>query len=104
MLKMDLQENTMQLIVAAGNARSFAMEAIGKAKIGNIEEARELLNKALEEVNNAHKMQTRLIQEEAAGNKIELNLLMVHAQDHLMNAITVKDLASEFIDLYEKMK
>ena len=28
---------------------------------------------------------------------------MVHAQDHLMNAITVKDMAEEFIDLYEKI-
>lgn len=101
---MDLQEKAMELIVAAGNARSFAMEAIGKSKIGNSEEARQLINKALEEVNKAHKIQTQLIQEEAAGNKIELNLLMVHAQDHLMNAITVKELASEFIDLYEKIK
>ncbi len=28
---------------------------------------------------------------------------MVHAQDHLMNAITVKELASEFVELYKKM-
>jgi len=30
-------------------------------------------------------------------------LLMVHAQDHLMNAITVRDLAIEFVDMYKKM-
>ena len=29
---------------------------------------------------------------------------MIHAQDHLMNSITVKDLATEFVDLYEKMR
>jgi cellobiose PTS system EIIA component len=28
---------------------------------------------------------------------------MVHAQDHLMNAITVIDMAREFVDLYEKI-
>ncbi|MFS8514414.1 MAG: PTS lactose/cellobiose transporter subunit IIA, partial [Planifilum fulgidum] len=27
----------------------------------------------------------------------------VHAQDHLMNAITVKDLAVELIDLYKRI-
>lgn len=32
-----------------------------------------------------------------------MSLLMVHAQDHLMNAMTVKDLAAEMIDLYEKI-
>jgi cellobiose PTS system EIIA component len=26
---------------------------------------------------------------------------MIHAQDHLMNAITMKDLAAEMVDLYE---
>lgn len=37
------------------------------------------------------------------GEKVELSLLFVHAQDHLMNAITIKELASEFVDLYRKM-
>lgn len=28
---------------------------------------------------------------------------MVHGQDHLMNAITFKDLATEVIDIYRKI-
>lgn len=28
---------------------------------------------------------------------------MIHAQDHLMNAMTMKDLATEIVELYEKM-
>ena len=28
---------------------------------------------------------------------------MVHAQDHLMNAMTVKDLAAELVDLYQRL-
>jgi len=47
-------------------------------------------------------MQTNLIHNEANGNKAEVSLLLVHAQDHLMNAITIKDMAKEFVDLYEK--
>ncbi|MFA7746473.1 PTS lactose/cellobiose transporter subunit IIA, partial [Salinicoccus roseus] len=27
----------------------------------------------------------------------------VHAQDHLMNAMTVKDLAAELVEIYEKV-
>jgi PTS system cellobiose-specific IIA component len=42
-----------------------------------------------------------LIQEEAAGKQSEVTLLMVHAQDHLMNTMTIRDLAAEFVDLYE---
>ena len=29
---------------------------------------------------------------------------MIHAQDHLMNAMTVKEMATEFVDLYEAIK
>ncbi|OUZ16436.1 hypothetical protein A5868_001357, partial [Enterococcus sp. 12F9_DIV0723] len=34
--------------------------------------------------------------------KSNISLLMVHAQDHLMNAITIKDLAIELVDILEK--
>jgi PTS system cellobiose-specific IIA component len=99
---MDYEETVMQIIVSGGNARSHAMTAIQFAKYGNIPEARKEIKKACDELDKAHDVQTKLIQEEAAGNKKEVTLLMVHAQDHLMNAITVKDLAQEFIDMYEK--
>lgn len=100
---MSYQEIIMQIIISGGNARSQAMEAIHFAKAGQIKEAREAIIKADEELSQAHSVQTQLIQEEAAGNNKEVTLLMVHAQDHLMNAITVKDLAQEFIDMYEKL-
>lgn len=99
---MNYQDIIMQIIISSGNAKSFAIEAINAAKKGNMGDARALLLKSDKELGSAHKVQTGLIQKEASGNTIELSLLMVHAQDHLMNAITVKDLASEIIDVYEK--
>lgn len=94
----------MNLIVNGGDARSRAMLAIQCAKSGEIEKARELLAEATEALGKAHDYQTKLIQDEAAGNSVELSLLMVHAQDHFMNAMTVRDLANEFIDMYEKFE
>ncbi|CAI6319176.1 EIIA-Lac [Bacillus subtilis] len=79
------------------------MEAIAAAKSGDAEEARKKLQESGEELTKAHHYQTELIQNEAGGEKTEMTLLMVHAQDHLMNAMTVKDLAAEFIELYEKI-
>lgn len=96
------QETILELIVNGGNARSYSMEAIHLAKASKLKEAREAIVKAGEELAKAHIAQTKLIQEEASGNSVEVSLLMVHAQDHLMNAITVKDLAQEFIDMYER--
>lgn len=35
----------------------------------------------------AHKIQTALISQDEGCGKIKVNLILVHAQDHLMNAI-----------------
>lgn len=99
---MDYQEIMLKIIVNGGDARSHSMEAIQFAKMGKITEARKAIIKANENLGEAHKVQTHLIQEEAAGNSMEVTLLMVHAQDHLMNAITIKDIAQEFVDMYER--
>lgn len=97
------EEITMQLIVNSGDARSKAMEAIASAKAGRIEEAREKLQKAQDFLTKAHSFQTDLMQEEADGKVNNVSILMAHAQDHLMNAITVLDMAHEFVDLYERI-
>ena len=94
----------INLIVNSGSARSSAIEAIQYAKAGDMEKANESLQQAKESVNEAHHSQTEMIQGEIRGEKTPLNLLMVHAQDHLMTALVVIDLAQEFIDLYNKIK
>ncbi|MCY9050320.1 PTS lichenan transporter subunit IIA [Bacillus inaquosorum] len=99
----NMEQIIFQIILHGGNGRSSAMEAIAAAKSGDAEEARKKLRESAEELTKAHHYQTELIQNEAGGEKTEMTLLMVHAQDHLMNAMTVKDLAAEFIELYEKI-
>jgi PTS system cellobiose-specific IIA component len=101
---MSTEEITMQLIVNSGDARSKAMEAIGSAKAGKFQDAQKHLKEADDFLTKAHEFQTDMIQEEAAENIKGVTILMAHAQDHLMNAITVIDMAKEFIDLYEKME
>lgn len=97
-----MEEQIMSLIIYSGEARSYAMEAIAAAKDGKIEEARGLIVKADEQLGVAHNTQTSLIQAEAGGEKIEMSLLMVHAQDHFMTSMTLKDLANELIDIHAK--
>ncbi|MFD0051243.1 PTS lactose/cellobiose transporter subunit IIA [Actinomycetes bacterium NPDC127524] len=98
-----LEEIIFQVILHGGNGKSCAMEAIALAKHEDFAEAHAKLNEASNALNEAHHIQTSLIQAEIRGEKTEISLLMVHAQDHLMTAITVKDLATEFVELYEKL-
>ncbi|MDT2757616.1 PTS lactose/cellobiose transporter subunit IIA [Enterococcus asini] len=92
-----MEEVIMQIILHAGNARSKSLLALRENRLGNLDQAETLLESAKEEVNQAHKSQTHLIQEEVRGNKQEVSLLLVHAQDHLMTAMAIRDVAGEVI-------
>lgn len=100
---MGFENIIFELITNSGEARSYAMEALREARNENFEKAEEMIKEAEEKLLIAHKSQTELIQMEAAGEKMEINILLIHAQDHLMNAITIKDLAIEIIELHKKI-
>lgn len=96
---MDIEMIIMKLIVNGGDARSNAIEALRSAKKGDFKHADELMEEADRTILEAHEVQTELIQNEINGKIVEGGLLMVHAQDHLMNALTVMDLCKEIIDI-----
>ncbi|HBT72982.1 MAG TPA: PTS lactose/cellobiose transporter subunit IIA [Lysinibacillus sp.] len=99
-----LMESIMGLIVHSGNTKSECMEALQLAKKGQVEEAKEKIKLANESLIEAHHAQTGLLSQEARGEKVEVSMLLIHAQDHLMNAITFRDLAQDMIELYERIK
>lgn len=94
----------MELVGNAGESKSLAFEALYHAKKGEFELAKEKIKLSTESILKAHSIQTDLICKEADGNKVELGLLMVHAQDHLMTSMLAKELISEMIELYEKLE
>nr|MDH3162450.1 PTS lactose/cellobiose transporter subunit IIA [Bacillus licheniformis] len=100
---LQLEQVSFEIILHAGNARSSAMEALRLVKHHECETGYQKIQEAESELNQAHQAQTRLLQKEAQGAGLSPNLLLIHAQDHLMTAITVKDLAKEMIDLYQEL-
>lgn len=100
---MDITETAFMLILNAGNARSNATEAEKLASEYNFDKAEELIAQAKEDLNQAHQIQTDLVQAEARGEKQEFGLIMVHAQDHLTMAMLSIQYASRIIDVYRKI-
>lgn len=96
-------EAIMGLIVNGGNAKSSAFEAIDAAKHGDFDGADAKLKEADGFLSEAHNSQTGMLTDEANGKHAHVTLLTVHSQDHLMNAITFRDLAGEIVDLYKKL-
>lgn len=99
---MDSEQIVFTIIMHAGDARSHALEALRYAREGNNTEAEKSMAKAKTELVEAHHIQTELLQAEARGEKQEVNLLLIHAQDHLMTAILAKDLIEEMMLMYNK--
>lgn len=91
----------MGLIMHSGDAKSHAMEAIQAAKANDFSAAEVSLNEAKESLIRAHQSQTEMLTKEAQGDPIEVTLLTVHSQDHLMTSISFTDLAKEMVDLYK---
>ena len=96
--KFNLEETAMYLIAHAGESKSLSFMALRAAKKGSFEEATKYIEEANKEMLKAHEIQTNLIVKEAGGEKIEIGLIMVHSQKHIMNAILFKDMAQEVID------
>lgn len=91
------------IINYGGTAKSLSYEALAAAEKGDYAEADALLKEADQNLLESHKVQTGLISKEAAGEKTEVSLLMVHAQDHLMTAIEAKSLIECMIKMYKRM-
>ncbi len=100
---MDQQEKILQIIVISGDAKSHAYEAIEKAKAGDAQGARESLEAARKELIEAHQYQTDMIISND-GKPVPADMLAAHAQDHMMCASTVIDLAGELCLLYETVR
>ena len=91
---------SFQIIAAVGTAKSMYIEAIQAAKQGNFAEADQLIEEGAKIYLDGHKAHASLIQREASGEKLEFSLLLMHAEDQLMNAETTKIMAVEIIELY----
>src|SRR5471032_3627767 len=100
----DLEEVVMGLIINSGQARSLAYSALRKAKEGDFEQAKALMDQSRQSLNEAHLVQTKLIEDDMGEGKMKVSLILVHAQDHLMTWMLARELITERNEIHEKIK
>jgi cellobiose-specific phosphotransferase system component IIA len=82
----------MEIISCAGEGRSKLLEAVDAFKAGEKEKAETLCQEADALLLKAHNIQfTELMKPQAAGEDVEINLLLLHAMDLLMISSCEKD-------------
>lgn len=100
---MNIEQMIFEIIASAGDARDLTYQALDNINDGKIEEAYELIEQAEKTMNTAHNAQTKLIQSEVQGEKIDGGLLMIHAQDHMMTAIAEHQMVKRMLPIFEKL-
>lgn len=99
----EIQEVAFTIILHSGEARTIVHEAFKDMRTSKYESATKKLEKADEKLVEAHKAQTNLLQRYANGEDINMEIIMVHAQDHLMSTMTLREVALEMLAFYEKV-
>ena len=101
MTEQKMESIITELVVNGGDARGKALLAIRAARENDMEKAEQLMEECAKVLTAAHEFQTSLIQETLNGEEESAaSLIMVHGQDHLMDAMVVRDLALEMIEMY----
>lgn len=98
-----VEQISFQMITEVCDVTAACMRAMEEAKAGNIQKARELIKKSEAGYCKCHEIHSELISRMASGEKIEFHLLLVHAEDQMMNAEVIKIMAEQIVDLSERL-
>ncbi|MDD7305245.1 MAG: PTS lactose/cellobiose transporter subunit IIA [Peptoniphilaceae bacterium] len=97
-------ELAFQIITYAGDAQSSAIESIRAAEAYDFEKAQKLIDDANKSYVKCHDIQTEMFTNEANGKKTKVNIILVHAQDHLSMANIRIEEAKNLLNIYKKMQ
>lgn len=100
---MDNEQKSFELILHSGNARSLAHEALELIKANQKAQAENKLKEAEDELIEAQKLHARFLRDMANHEEIKIDLLMVHAEDHVSGSQTCLEMAKEIIAIYERL-
>lgn len=99
----ELELVSFQIISAVGMAKSTYIEAIHAAEIGDFDLADAKIKEGEDVFVTGHTAHASLIQKEASGEHVVPNILLMHAEDQLMSAETIKIMALEIIKLNKRL-
>lgn len=96
------QELAMIIIANSGEAKGLAFTALTVMREEkDLEKAQGLIKEANKYINEAHLGQTKLLQMSASGQGVDIDVLLIHSQDHLMTTMMAVELIEEMILLID---
>lgn len=99
----DMELIAFEIISNVGMGKSLVIEAIREGRAGKYDLAAEKINEANEFFVKGHHAHASLIQKEASGEDLKFSLIIMHAEDQLISAETIRDLAIEIIEMHKDL-
>lgn len=99
----NLESLVFSIVGYAGEAKAHAYKALTLSENGDFTGALNFMEKCDASILTAHNFQTTMIQKEASGEKTVVTMLFVHAQDHLMTALSERELIKKMIKQNERI-
>lgn len=97
------QQIAMVIIANSGEAKGLAFKALRVARdTKDVEQAKVILKEAETYINEAHRAQTELLTMSANEEEVNVDVLLVHSQDHLMTTMIAAELITELIEMFNK--
>ncbi len=93
----DLNMISFGIIADAGDSKHYSMEALANAERHDFSNVDNLLRQSRNALEKARRAQTDLLFAEMNGQAQKVSVLLVHSQDHLMNAELALDLIEKMI-------
>lgn len=102
-MKSELIEQSMSIILYAGDARTYCEKALNEIADFEFDKAREQLEICETYIIQAHTLQTKIVQREAAGEMFDYLMLFAHAQDTLMTIASEIRMTKKLLKMYERL-
>ncbi|WP_177170116.1 PTS lactose/cellobiose transporter subunit IIA [Propionibacterium cyclohexanicum] len=99
----ELSTFSFRIIALAGEAHSLAVQSIRASQHSDFAEAGTLLERAEARLTDCHEVQTEALTAHARGEQLPVDILLIHAQDHLSMASTMIEDAQVFLDIYRRL-
>ena len=94
---------SMQIILYSGDAHELFEEALNEAGSGKFEECEKKMKEGFGKLTEAHKVQTKMIQDAIEEEDPKMPVLFIHAQDTMMTIQSEYRMAKRIVDLYKKV-
>ncbi|WP_241766594.1 PTS lactose/cellobiose transporter subunit IIA [Borrelia coriaceae] len=92
----------MPVIAYSGEAKSFLREALAEAKVGNYEKSHKIIEDSKLSIVKAYDAHRDIVQYSVMNPEFtKIPFILIHAEDHLMSAVSELSIFEELIDAYK---